>query len=137
MSSILQNGRDRQTPRRELGLFPVLVKANTVIRAGFIVVTDATGFATEGKAGAGLTYLGRAEEAIDNTSGADGDVQVLVRSHNAFFYENSSTDPVTQASFGKDCFIEDAETVAATDNAGALSKAGRVVGIEDNGVWVE
>lgn len=138
MSSILDQA-GRQTPRRGIGLVVVPVKADAVIRAGFMVCLDATGFAIEAKAATGLTYLGRAEEFVDATNFADGDlgINVTTGNANAFLYANSATDPVTQASFGLACFIEDAETLAATDNAGTLSKAGRVVGIDENGVWVE
>ncbi|ENX46651.1 MULTISPECIES: hypothetical protein [Acinetobacter] len=138
MSSILdQTGR--QTLRREVGLIVVPVKAAAIIRAGFMVCVDATGFAVEGKAATGLTYLGRAEEHVDATGFADGDLGITVTTGNAnaFLYANSAADPVTQASFGKPCYIEDGETVAETDTGGTLSPAGRVVGIDENGVWVE
>jgi len=39
--------------------------------AGAWVVASATGSAEPGKAAANLTYLGRAERAVDNTGGAD------------------------------------------------------------------
>lgn len=136
MSSIL-NQEERQTPLRELGLFAVPVKANAVLTAGFAAVVDATGYAVAATATTGLVYLGRYEDSVDNTGGADGDVQVFVRNTCAFQFANSSSDPVTQASFGLPCYLADGETVAATDNAGTLSKAGRVVGIDENGVWVE
>lgn len=83
MSSIL-SGSDRQTPRRELGLISVKLKANAIIHAGHIVVAGSTGFAEEGKTATGLTYLGIADETIDNTGGSDGDVSVFVRTHAAF-----------------------------------------------------
>ena len=39
MSSIL-SGADRQTPRRDLGLIRVGVKANVIVLAGHIAVVD-------------------------------------------------------------------------------------------------
>lgn len=138
MSSILdQTGR--QTPRRESGLIVVPVKASAVIRVGFMVCVDATGYAIEAKAGTDLNYLGRAEEFVDAAGYADGDLGITVTTggSNAFLYANSTSDPVTQASFGLPCYMADGETVAATDATGTLSKAGRVVGIDENGVWVE
>lgn len=136
MSSIL-NETGRQTLRREIGVLVVPVKADAVIRAGFMVCVDTTGHAVEAIANPDLVYLGRAEEHIDATGFSDGDVTITVTTHNAFLYANSSADPVTQASFGLPCYIEDGETVAATDAGGTLCKAGRVVGIDDDGVWVE
>lgn len=137
MSSILRNGRDRKTPRRDLGLIVLAVKADAVIHAGLMVCVDATGYAIEAKADADLIYMGRAEEFIDNTGGTDGSAQITVRNNSAFLYENSSTDPVTQVSIGQVCFIQDGQTVAKTNGAGTLSKAGRVVGVDNDGVWIE
>ena len=42
MSSIL-SGSDRQTPRRDLGLIQVAVKANAICFAGHIAVVGSTG----------------------------------------------------------------------------------------------
>jgi len=136
MSSIL-NQNERQALRREKGLYGVPVKAGVVIVAGFAAAVDATGYAVPVVANDGLTYLGRYEDSADNTGGSNGDIYVLVRNDCAFQFENSATDPVTQASFGKPCFLQDGQTVAETDAAGTLSPAGRVVGIDENGVWVE
>lgn len=136
MSSILTQ-EERQTERREVGLIHVPVKAGATVVAGFMAVVDAMGYAVTATAATDLTYLGRYEDSVDNTEGADGDVYVLVRTHDAFLFENSATDPVTQALFGKPCYIEDHETVAESDAGGTLSAAGRVVGIDENGVWIE
>ena len=136
MSSILLNGQDRQTPRRDLGLIRVPVKANVIVRAGFIAVAGSTGFAEEGKTATGLTYLGVFDETIDNTGGTDGDCLVMVRTHQAFLLDNASSDSVTQASVGKKCFITDAQTVSATSATNTKSEAGVVLEVTNEGVWV-
>lgn len=136
MSSIL-NQAERQTLRRDLGLFNVPVKAGAVIVAGLAAAVDATGYAVPVTAATGLTYLGRYEDSVDNSTGGNGDVYVLVRNACAFQFDNSTTDPVTQASFGKLCYLADGQTVAKTAASNTLSAAGRVVGIDENGVWVE
>ena len=135
MSSIL-SGPDRQTPRRDLGLISVKLKANAIIHAGFIVVAGSTGFAEEGKTATGLTYLGIADKAIDNTGGADGDVSVLVRTHAAFLLDNSSADAVDQTLIGKKCYIHDASTVCKTSAANTKSECGVVLEVTTEGVWV-
>lgn len=135
MSSIL-SGTDRQTPRRELGLISVKLKANAIIRAGYIVVAGSTGFAEEGKTATGLTYLGIADQTIDNTGGADGDVSVLVRTHAAFLLDNSSADAVDQTLIGKKCYIHDASTVCKTSAANTKSECGTVLEVTSEGVWV-
>lgn len=135
MSSIL-SGADRQTPRRDLGLIRVGVKANAIVLAGHIAVIDATGYAEQGKTATDLTYLGVFDETIDNTGGADGDVFVLVRTHAAFLLDNSGADAVDQASVGKKCYIHDATTVCKTSAADTKSECGVVLEITNEGVWV-
>ena len=127
---------DRNTPRREKGLLFVAIAAATTVHNGLIACVNAAGHAVEGATATDLIYLGRFEETVTNP-GAAGDVSVHIRTECAFQFENSTTDPVTQANFGDYCFIEDNQTVAATDGTGTRSKAGRVVGIDEHGVWVE
>lgn len=129
--------QDRNTSRRERGLLQVLVAASAMIFAGSIVCVNADGFAVEGDTDPDLIYMGRAEHAVDNTGGADGNVSLLVRTDGAFQFENSATDPVTQASIGMLCWVVDNQTVAATSGTGTRSACGRVVGIDSEGVWVE
>lgn len=132
---------DRNTPSKQGELISVPVAAGANCHAGGLAVANAAGFGAPGATATDLTYLGRFDEAVDNTGGADGDQHVAVRRKLAFKFANSATDPVTQASLGKACYIEDDETVAATNGdagAGATrSAAGIVVGLDDNGVWVE
>lgn len=128
---------DRNTPMKDGELVPVPVAAGVTIFAGALVAANATGYATPGATATTLTYLGRAEEAKDNAAGADGDLTVLVRRGKAFKFANSGSDAVTQASLGKVCYIEDDQTVAATDGTGTRSAAGIVVGVESDGVWVQ
>ncbi|SDI53608.1 hypothetical protein [Propionivibrio dicarboxylicus] len=128
---------DRNTHMRDNGLIPVPVAANAKIFAGSMVVANAAGYAAPGSTAATLTYLGRAESFIDNTGGADGAKIVLVRRHKAFKWANLGTDAVTQAEFGKTCYIVDDQTVAKTSDTAARSAAGKVVGVDSDGVWVE
>jgi hypothetical protein len=127
---------DRNTPLKDGEEIGVPVAAGAKIYGGGIVVANATGYAAPGSTATTLTYLGRAEEQVDNTNGNDGDKTVRVRRLKAFKFENSDADPVTQASLGKPCYIEDDETVAATNGGSTRSAAGTVVGIDDDGVWV-
>ncbi len=127
---------DRNTPMRSGELISVPVASGKKIYAGALVAANSTGYATPGAKATTLTYLGRAEETVDNGSGDDGDVSVLVRRGVAFQFANSATDAVTQASLGKTCYIEDDQTVAKTSGSSTLSKAGIVIGLDDDGVWV-
>lgn len=127
--------RDRNTPLMNAGVIGVPAAAGAKIYAGAIVVANAAGFAAPGSAATTLTYLGRAEESVDNTNGANGAVTALVRRLNAFQWANDGS--VTQAHLGKTAYIVDDQTVAATDGTGTRSAAGRIVGVESDGIWIE
>ena len=128
---------DRNTPMRGGELIPVPVAANTKIFAGALVAANATGFCVPGSVATTLTYLGRAESLVDNTGGVDGAKIIMVRRHKAFKFANYATDAVTQAEFGKSCYIVDDQTVAKTNGTNTRSAAGKVVGVDNDGVWVE
>jgi hypothetical protein len=127
---------DRNTPLKDGKLISVPLAANVKIFAGSLVAASATGLATPGATAATLTYLGRAEEQIDNTGGAASAKSVLVRRGEAFKFANLAADPVTQASMGKVCYIADDQTVALTNGTSTRSAAGIVIGVEADGVWV-
>lgn len=127
---------DRNTPFKDTDLVPIPVATGVKIFAGSLVAVNATGFATPGTVAATLTYLGRAEQFIDNTAGADGEKVLIVRRNKAFKWNNSAADPITQADLMKTVYIVDDATVAKTSNAGARSAAGKVIQIEADGVWV-
>lgn len=127
---------DRNTLTTTAELITVPVAAGVKIFAGALVVANATGYAQPGGVATTLTYLGRAEQFVDNTAGANGALTVQVRRKVAFYWANSVTDPVTQASFGKTCYVVDDATVSATNGANTQSAAGIVVGLDAYGVWV-
>jgi hypothetical protein len=119
------------------GEFLVLpVAANAKIHAGALVAVNASGYAAPGSTATGLRSAGRAEEQVDNSGGADGAKNVTVR-RGVFKFKNSGADPVGTAHVLGDCYIVDDETVAATDGTGTRSKAGKVLAVDTDGVWVE
>lgn len=128
--------KDRNTPMMEGELFSLPVAASVTIYAGALVAANATGYVTPGATATTLTYLGRAEEQVVN-SGAAGAKNVRVRRGVAFKWANYGSDLVTQASLGKDCYIYDDQTVAATSGGSTRSIAGKVVQIDADGVWVK
>lgn len=126
---------DRNTQMKD-GELIALPMAAVKIFAGSLVAANASGYATPGAAAATLTYLGRAEETVDNSAGNAGDKTVQVRRGKMFKWGNYASDAVTQAELGKPCFIYDDAQVAKTSNNGARSVAGIVLGVESDGVWV-
>ncbi|KAF1024261.1 MAG: hypothetical protein GAK37_03159 [Pseudomonas sp.] len=125
---------DRHTPHQDAGIIGVPVAAGVQIFAGSLVAASASGYATPGAPSAALTYIGRAEEYADNRAGPDGGALVRVRRLRAFMWANDGS--ITQAHLMKQAFIVDDQTVAAEDG-GTRPPAGRIIGIEAGGVWVE
>ncbi|WP_319774466.1 hypothetical protein [Breoghania sp.] len=127
--------RERNTSARSNAELPYKVAAGVVVYAGALVVL-AAGFAKGGAAATDLVAVGRAEETVDNSAGAAGEKEIRVR-RGVFLFANSTGDAIAQADVGQTCFVEDDETVAASDGTGTLSPAGIVRGVEPGGVWVE
>lgn len=123
----------RNTPRRDGDVFGIPVKAATTVYQGGLVVVDA-GYATPGRTATGLIAAGRCEETV--TAVAAGDVIAQVRA-GTFKFANLAADAITQAELFADCYIVDDQTVAKTHGGNTRSRAGKVVGIEADGVWVQ
>jgi hypothetical protein len=111
------------------------VKASTTIYAGALVCNDATGMAVPGSISATLIARGVADAKADNSAGADGAIHAKVRP-GIFKFKNHGADLVVAADTGKDCYIIDDETVAKTSDTGARSRAGKVVEVKSDGVFV-
>ena len=124
----------RNTAKRIGGMFSHPVAAGVMLFAGALVMGDATGFATPGATAVGLIPFGRAEEDVDNTSGAEGDKNVNV-SRSIFKYANDGS--ITRAHMGQALYVVDDQTLAATNGGGTRSAAGKLVQVDADGVWVD
>lgn len=127
---------DRDTLARSGDAVSHPVAAATTIFAGALVALDATGNAVPGSVATTLTAAGRAELQVDNSAGAAGDLNVLVR-RGPFQYSNSPGDPIDRSHIGSNAFIEDDETISATDGGGTQSIAGKIIDLDASGVWIE
>lgn len=128
--------KPRDTIERSGVLISIPVAASAVLFQGALVAVNATGYAVPGAVSATLKGAGRAEVSADNTGGADGAKSVTVK-RGVFKFKNHGADAITQADLLADCFIVDDETVAKTNGSNTRSKAGKIVGVEATGVWVE
>ncbi|WP_038906876.1 hypothetical protein [Dickeya oryzae] len=127
---------DRNTPHCDGELFAVPVAASTEIFGGHLIAANAAGYAVPATATAAQVTLGVSDGWIDNSTGANGDADAIVRRGRAWLFANSTADAVTQAQVGRDCYVVDSQTVAKTSNSNARPVAGRVQAIADDGVWV-
>lgn len=121
------------TPERSGTMLNLPVAATTKIYAGTLVALNATGYLVSASNTAGLRVIGRAEADVDNSAGADGDLSADVKI-SVFRFDNSGANALTIADIGATAFVEDNQTVAST--ASNKVKAGRVMAIDDDGVWI-
>lgn len=134
---------DRATKYRNGDDFNYPVKASVVCYAGAIAVLDGAVVAP-GRTATGLKVVGMFPRRV--TGGAtDGAVRAEVQ-RGVFQFGNSastdeitlgSTDEITLADVGGDCFIVDDQTVAKTNGTSTRSRAGVIRDVDAGGVWVE
>ncbi len=109
------------------------VAAGKKIFKGGLVVLSA-GYAQPGATAAALVAVGRAEQTVDNTAGANGALTVRVR-RGCFKWVNAGADLVVAADLFATCYVTDDQTVSHTSTG--KSAAGKVIQIDSDGVWVE
>jgi hypothetical protein len=127
---------DRNTPRSAGDDKVMGVAAAKKIFAGAIVLMTTAGFATPGATGVNLIGAGIAQQQVDNTAGANGDVTVRVR-EGIFRVGNSAAgDAITVADRGRICYAVDDQTVAKTSGSNTRSVAGIIIDVDDLGVYV-
>jgi hypothetical protein len=126
---------DRSTPRQEvLGKQAYPTTAATVYFAGSIVcISTATNLAVKGATATTQKCVGRAARRYDSAAGD----AVLEAEAGIFRFANSSAgDLIVLGDVGADCFIVDDQTVAKTNGTNTRSRAGKVVNVDAQGVWV-
>jgi hypothetical protein len=111
--------------------------ASMLIYQGSLVALNATGFASKGVTATTLKQYGRAEETVDNSLGAAGAKEINVRPGIFRWANSAAADLITNAEIGNDCFIVDDQTVAKTNGTATRSRAGKVVGVDTIGVFVQ
>lgn len=124
----------RNTPQKVGDVFDFPGKAATTVNQGGLVVLDA-GFAAPGRTALGLVAVGRAELTV--AAVAAGDALVPVRRGIFKFANSAAADAIAQADAGADCYIVDDQTVAKTNGGNTRSRAGQIVGVDADGVWVQ
>ena len=130
MAALVQ---DRKTPKRDGEEFNHPVAASTKIFAGSLVAINASGYLVPGSVSTTLKVQGRAEEYVDNSAGANGDLTCKVR-RGVFCYDNDGT--VALADVTKTAYIVDDQTVADNDGSSARSAAGVIEDVDSDGVWI-
>jgi len=128
---------DRNTPARGGSGLSLAVAAATIIFAGSLVCRNAAGNAVPGSTSTTLKALGMASERVDNSAGLAGDDHVQIEKGVYRFGNSASTDLITIADIGNDCYVVDDQTVAKTSGTNTRSIAGTVFDVDADGVWVQ
>lgn len=112
------------------------VAAATSIKAGEMVALNAAGTAIPAADTASTRVIGRAEADADNSAGAASAIPVLVK-RGVFKFDNDPTNPVTIASIGLVCYVKTSTSVAVAAGPTNDIKAGLVIRVDSDGVWVD
>lgn len=127
----------RNTPEALGDKRRIPLPANGKIIQGGMVQITAAGYAASASATAANVTIGRAEETVDNTGGANGAVSIDVKRGIFRFANSAAGDLITRTEIGKTVYVVDDQTVAKTNNAGARPAAGICFDVDAQGVWVE
>ncbi len=129
---------NRDTKERPAGgRLGIPAAASKMFFQGAIAAVSATGYATPGATATTIRGVGVVLEQTDNTAGADGAVIVPIKKGvQGPFVNSGSTDAITRAQIGLDCYLVDDQTVAKTDGGGTRSIAAKVYDVDADGVWL-
>ena len=126
---------DKQVKSSILAIVPHPVAAGAVLYKGALCVLDADDNLASGTSAAGLRVIGINRRYVSNEAGIAGAVSAEVRVDETPRLNNDAVAPVTRAHISSDCYILDDETVSS-DGTGR-SRAGTVVNVDSNGVWIK
>lgn len=108
---------------------------STTVYAGGLVCKNASGYVVPGATSTTLVALGCADKTVVN-AGANGAVNAQF-TQGVFRLANSSAgDLIAIADIGADCYIVDDSQVAKTSATNTRSRAGKIMDVDANGVWV-
>ena len=126
----------RNTPAKAGDMQVGKLAASVTAYAGAMLMRNAAGFIVPASTALNLTGVGRAEETVNNSTGAAGDASIIFMGGRFRYANSAAADEITMADIGKVCFAVDDQTVAKTDGTGTRSKAGIVDDVDVLGVWV-
>jgi hypothetical protein len=114
--------------------------ASTTCHQGGIVMVDTSGNANPGQTTTSMLAVGRCEtpegassgQGGNNSSGAAGAIKIEAR-QGVFKWDNNGD--ITAAHIGTVCYVVDDHTVSHANSS--QSRAGIVVQLDTDGVWVE
>lgn len=116
---------------------PFSVAASVKCNSGAIAAVDTSGNIRPGRTSTTDRVLGVFCGEADNTSGIAGAITARVKRGIYQFANSTAGDLIAAKDIGADCFCVDDQTVALTNGTSTRVRAGRIVGVDSAGVWVE
>lgn len=111
------------------------VAASTKIYAGSLVCLNASGYAVPGADTASFNYVGVAQEHVDNSTGANGDLTVTVRRKGIHRFAAAG---MAITDIGTAVYVSDDQTVAkSTTNSIACGKIAEFISATEVGVDID
>ena len=111
------------------------VAASQTIYGGALVALNAAGHAIPATDTADITVVGVAEATVKSSATAGEDKVRIRRGAVQLFANATGTNKLTIADIGSLCYVADDQTVQ-DDGATKDVKAGVMLQLDDNGVWV-
>lgn len=128
---------DRNTNSRNGKTRAFPVAAATLIPSGVIACLNASNLLVNGATSTTQVCVGVPPRRIDNSAGAASAVNgECERGVFGPFGNSASTDQITLADVGNDCYIVDNQTVAKTNGSSTRSVAGKVHDVTSAGVYI-
>lgn len=121
----------RNTPTRNGDLIPLIVATGGQVFQGCMGAVNSTGKGVAAITATNITVVG----VVDRDAGPNE--QFNARRVVAPFNNSTSTDEITNADIGKDCYCVDDNTVAKTNGTNTRVRAGKVFLVDEYGVWVD
>ncbi len=113
------------------------VAASQTLYVGALAMLNATGDLVRG--GATAAFIMRGVVAKQSLSAPAGTIVETVHNVLVRLKNSASTDEITRAEIGDNCYVVDDQTVAKTSDSNARPVAGKIVQIDaaSGEVWVE
>lgn len=103
--------QDRNTEYSLGDLLAIPVAAGEEIFAGSLVCSNASGYAVPGEDAAGLVFEGVAAEGVDNSTGSNGDLNVVVRRRGRYRFACQTN--LDQSAMSAQLYLVDDQTISA------------------------
>ncbi|MCK4593362.1 hypothetical protein KAU45_02590 [bacterium] len=107
---------------------PFPVAASTTIYKGALVCVNSSGYLVPADDASGLRFVGVARDGADNSSGSDGDVEIVVVTQGSIVIKKSNA---AAGDVGESAYCSDDETVALSTINEVY--AGLIVSVVDTG----